>query len=274
MSRRDGVRPKTDMSPSAPLGSQARGEVAKREVWTDGGRDWVGVLPGPPARVGGRLVLCPTPGRAPRPCLRGAGPGPMLAAPMRGGREKDRGKPALNEAHRAAPHSAEGTQRHSMRNRGVTHVPGVRGPPSLHPHHPGALWPPPWRARASPAQTLQTSGQASRLGSCHRWCVWNQLGLGTGDPSLGTLTGLANTPFQPASRAGFLMWGPQWACPCYVKSTCAGRSHTKSLKTHRPQGDFKASKKCQGLRLCCPFLPQGEGRPWVLLPNPTAQIAR
>ena len=148
MSRRDGVRPKTDMSPSAPLGSQARGEVAKREVWTDGGRDWVGVLPGPPARVGGRLVLCPTPGRAPRPCLRGAGPGPMLAAPMRGGREKDRGKPALNEAHRAAPHSAEGTQRHSMRTRGVTHVPGVRGPPSLHPHHPGALWPPPWRARA------------------------------------------------------------------------------------------------------------------------------
>ena len=38
MSRRDGVRPKMDMSPSAPLGSQARGEVAKRDVdrWGQG----------------------------------------------------------------------------------------------------------------------------------------------------------------------------------------------------------------------------------------------
>lgn len=148
-------------------------------------------------------------------------------------------------------------------------------PACMHPHHPGGLWPLPWQAGVSPAQTLQTSGRASRLGSCHRQCVWNQLDLGTGDPSLDTLPALGNTPFQPASRAGFLMWGPRWACPCYVKSTCAGRIHTKSLKTHtlrRPQGDFKASKKCQGLLLCCPFLPRGEGRPWVLLQPPQLKL--
>ena len=194
---------------------------------------------------------------------------------MRGGWEKDGGKPAPNEAHRGAPHSTEGLQWHSMQMGAVTDVPGVRGLPSLHPHHPGALWPLPWQAGVSPAQTLQTSGRASRLGSCHRQCVWNQLDLGPGNPSLGTLPGLANTLFQPASRAGFLMWGPRWACPCYVKSTCAGCIHTKSLKTHtlrRPQGDFKASKKCQGLLLCCPFSPRGEGRPWVLLQPPQLKL--
>lgn len=35
------------------------------------------------------------------------------------------------------------TQRHNMQTRGATHVPRVRGPSSLHPHHPGALRPPP-----------------------------------------------------------------------------------------------------------------------------------
>lgn len=201
-----------DTSPSAPLGSQTR-EVAKRGEWTEGaGTGWgcfQAHLPGQ-----GAPDLMPHPGRSPQTLPPRGRPRTHVGCTYARRTGERGGKPAPNEAHRGAPHSAEGTQRHSMQTRGATHVPRVRGPSSLHPHHPGALRPPPWRAGVSPAQTLQTSGQASSLGNCHRWCVWNQLGLGMGDPSLGTLPGLANTPFQPVSRAGFLMWGPQWACPC------------------------------------------------------------
>ena len=138
----------------------------------------------------------------------------MLAAPMRGGREKEEAnQPQMRrtEGLLTVQKARIGT---ACRPGGSLMFPGSGARPACTLTTQGLCGPLHGGRGVSPAQTLQTSGQASSLGSCHRWCVWNQLGLGMGDPSLGTLPGLANTPFQPASWAGFLMWGPQWACPC------------------------------------------------------------
>lgn len=48
----------------------------------------------------------------------------------------------------------------------------------------------------SPAQTLQTSGQASAWGTVTGGVLGSLEKLGMGDPQLGHTPGLANTPFN------------------------------------------------------------------------------
>ena len=165
-----------------------------------------------------RLILCPAPGRAPRLRFQGVGPGPTLAAPMRGGWEKDKANPAPNEAYRAAPRSAEGTEWHGVQCRGGHRCSGGQGraqPASSPPFGSVAL---PWRA----------GGQA-QLRPCRPLAAGPSPGWGAGGASVfgaDWAWGL-RTPAWAHSQAwpppqilptclpgpGFLMWDPQWACP-------------------------------------------------------------
>ena len=114
----------------------------------------------------------------------------------------------------------------------------------------------------SPAQALQTSGRGaiSRLGSWRGQRVWSRLGLGTEDPGLGTLSGLATTPDPPDLPSGARLpdVGPSVGLPVRFQihaRLVSSRSHLKTHTLSRLQGEFKASKKCQGLKLCCTFSP-------------------
>lgn len=164
-----------------------------------------------------RLILCPAPGRAPRLHFQGAGPGPTLAAPMQGGQEKDKANPASNEAYRAVPRGAEGPEWHGVQCHGGHRYSGGQGraqPARSSPFGSVAL---PWRA-----------GGRAQLRPCRPLAAGPSPGWGAGGGSVfGDWAWGLRTPAWAHSQAwpppqilptylpgtGFLMWGPQGACP-------------------------------------------------------------